>query len=741
MSEHKIWCGVCEASCGLEATVEHGRLLQIRGDDTHPNSQGFACVKGTKFGDVLTDPDRLREPMRRRPDGTFEPVSWDSALDEIGVRLKRIVKAHGRESVGVGLGNPTGWNYGAFLLTFGMAAALKTKHYYTAGSVDINNYWVVGQLLYGHNLVTPFPDFERQDFALIIGANPVVSHGSMMTVGRVREKLLAITKRGGRVVVLDPRRSETARLFEHVPIRPDSDPWLVAALLKVILDENLIDRHYLNRLVNGLDFVRALVADVDLDRVAAETAIPRPQIEALARDFAGAGAACVYGRCGASLGQFSTLTKYFIDVLNIVTGNLDRPGGMVLSRPMLDAEFFTALFRLNGYDRWRTRVDGIPEVFGSSPVTVLPAEVLTPGKGAMRAFVAVSTNLAMTSPNSREMERALAGLDLFVSLDPYLTETNQYADYILPPTLLLEREGFPIFGQLHYGVPNAQWTKAIVTPPPGVRDDWWILDQICKRINLVPSPAPGAQLLGRLGIRLPPHVAVDLFMRIGKDGDLFGLRRRGISRNKLLKHDGAIKLADSCPTGVLPKRLRTKSKRIELAHEIFRTELARLNARQITDDEYPLRLFTVRESKSQNSWLHNIPALMKGRTCQLRINPVDAAAREIADGDAVRITSSTGAITATVLVTDEVMVGSAGLPAHWGHGGGWRTASGAGGGRYNDLTANGPRSLDLASGQAWLNGIPVEVAAVRVGGSRETPRTADGDVAVEAASATAAVGA
>jgi formate dehydrogenase len=710
MGEHKFWCGVCEASCGLEATVENGRLLEIRADASHPNSAGFACRKGTAFGEVLNDPDRVRRPLQRQCDGSFRPVSWDTALDDIGARLRAVIDAHGTGSVGLCLGNPTGWNYGAFLLAFGMAAALKTKHFFTAGSVDINNYWVVGHLLYGHNLINPFPDFARSEFALLIGANPVVSHGSMVTVGRVREKLLDIRKRGGRVVVVDPRRSETAALFEHVPIRPDSDTWLLAGLLKVVLDENLIDRQFLVGQVTGSAFLRELLAGVDLDRAAVETGIARPTIEALARDFAAARTGCVYGRCGVSMSRFATLNKYLIDTLNIVTGRLDRPGGVVLSRPMIDAELFTALFKLDGYDRWRSRVDGVPEVFGTTPLACFPREVRTPGEGQLRAFVGISTNLAATSPNSPEMERALAALDLYISLDPYLTESNRHAHYVLPPKLLLEREGFPIFGQLHYAVPNAQWTDALVTAPEEARDDWWILDQICKRIGVLPSPAPGAQLMGKLGLRLPPHVGVDVFMRLGRDGDLFGLRRRGISRAKLLRTNGAVKLADACPTGVLRKRLRTKSKRVELAHPVFAAELGRL-LEQRTDPD-ALRLFTIRENRSHNSWLHNVPSLLGDRTARLRMHPDDAAARAISTGDEVRISSATGSITALATVTDEVMAGSAGLAPHFGHQGGWRTAVAAGGGRYNDLTSNDADSLDRPSGNPWFNGIVVTVRAV-----------------------------
>jgi formate dehydrogenase len=525
--------------------------------------------------------------------------------------------------------------------------------------------------------------------------------------------MLDVVRRGGRIAVVDPRRTETAERFEHVPIRPGADPYLLAGMLKVILDEGREDRAALARQTVGAESLRTLVASVELDVVEAETGVPRDTITALARDLAGAPAGFVYGRCGASLGRFSTLTKYLIDVLNVVTGNLDRPGGMIFPDPYLNVEVLTKLVRMKGYDRWRTRVDGIPEVFGSSPLATLPREAMTPGPGQLRAMIAVSTNMATTSPASKEMERALRGMDLFVSLDPYLTETSSLADYVLPPTLLYEREGFPLFGQLHYTVPNASWTDAITEPPPGTRDDWWILDEICKRIGIVPSPAPGAQLLGRLGIRPAPHVGVDLAIRLGKHGDLFGLRPKGLSRKKLMRRDGAIKLADAPGTGTLRKKVHTKDRKVHLDHDLFRAEMMRLLATPTADAEHPLRLFTVRELRSQNSWLHNVPKLMAGgRACRLRIHPADAASRGIADGAAVEVASRWGEIEVVAQVTDEVMRGSVGLPQHWGHKGGWKVAVAAGGGRYNDLVPNDPELLDVASGNAWINGIGVEARPV-----------------------------
>jgi formate dehydrogenase len=713
MVDKRVWCGVCEASCGLIATVEDGTIVQMRPDAEHPQSRGFACPKGINFPEVLNDPDRLREPVRRNPDGTFSPVGWDEALDAIGARLRAVIKTHGRESVGIGLGNANAWNYGAFLTLFGMAAALKTKHFYTASSIDINGYWVLSQLLYGNNLTNPIPDFARTHFSLILGANPVVSHGSMATVGRIREVLMDIPKRGGRVVVVDPRRTETARLFEHLPIRPEGDVWLVAGLLKTIVDRDLVDLPRMRRQATGVEFALELVRDVDLDRVAAETGIPRETVEQLGHDLASSGSACVYGRCGASLGRFSTLTKYLIDVLNIATGNLDRPGGLVFAQPMVDIELMIKLLRGNGYDRWRTRVDGIPEVIGTSPWATFPREVLTPGKGQLRAMVCVATNAATTSPACGEMERAFQALELFVSLDPYITDTSRHADYILPPTLLFEREGFPVFTQSHNAVPHAQWTDAVATPPPGVRDDWRTLDEICKRIGLVPSPAPGAQLMGKLGIRVPPYVGVDLFLRLGPDGDRFGLRPGGLSRGKLMEHDGAIKLGEAPPTGVLRKRLHTKDHMVHLEHPRFAEEMRRLVSSEMADPEHPLRLFSIRETRSQNSWLHNIPRLMSGkRSCRLRMHPDDAAARTLTSGEPVRITSRWGEIEVDLEVTAEVMPGSVGLNLHWGHKGGWQVAVAAGGARYNDLVPGDAEMLDPVSGNAWVNGIGVEVAPV-----------------------------
>jgi len=712
--DKKIYCGICEAACGLIATVQDDEVLKLRGDPDHPQSQGFICPKGASFASIRNDPDRVLRPLQRQADGSFKEVDWDTALDDIGVRLRAVIKAHGRESVGVFLGNPNGWNYGAFLWLVGMAAALKTKHFYTASSLDINNYWVVGQMLYGRNLSNPFPDIANTQFFVVLGSNLVVSHGSMMTAGRVKEKLQGIVDRGGRVVVVDPRRTETAQGFEWQPITPDGDPWLVAAMLKTLFDENLVDAAALKEKTSGWESLPALLAGITAQRVEAETGIAYADIQQLARDFKAAPSAVLYGRCGASLGPFSTLTKYLIDVFNIASGNLDRRGGWVFGRPMIDLELFTHLFQVNGYDRWRTRVDNFPEVLSSSPLACMPREIRTPGKGQLRALLIGAGNIATTSCASGDVRDALGELDLIISLDPYVTETNRQAHYILPPSLWIERDGMPIFSQSHNTVPHAQWVPATVQPRGETRHDWWIIDQICKRIGLVASGSRVAQWLGKLGVRLQPGTIVDLFMRLAPEGDLFGLRPNGLSRKKLYANPGGIKLEDHPPVGVWRKKVHHKDGKVHLQHAIIEEEMRRMLARaSSTSEAFPLRLISQRELQSQNSWLHNSPRLMTAnRVHRLRMHPADAARFGLHEGDTVSVTSAHGAITSPLHLTDEMKEGVVALPQSWGHRGGWKHAVAAGGSSYNELTSNSTNDMDLPSGNAVLNGIAVRVERV-----------------------------
>jgi anaerobic selenocysteine-containing dehydrogenase len=708
--EKKTFCCICEASCGLIATVQDNRVISLAPDPDHPSSRGFACSKGVQFHEVVADPDRVIHPMQRMPDGSFEPRTWDQALDDIGARLRAIRQAHGAQSIGVAYGNPVAWNFAGSTAIAGLAEVLGTKHRFSSASVDVNNYFAAADMLYGSTMVNPLPDYAHTDFAFLVGTNPVVSKGSLVTTGRIRDTLVGITARGGRVVVLDPRRTETARLFEHVPIRPNADPWLLGAMLRVLFDEELIDSEAIARQTVGVSALRALAESFDLDRAARESGVPVEIIESLARDLAAARSASVHGRCGASLGQYSTLTKFLLDVLAIVTGNLDRRGGMVFGDPMVDLDGIGSKTGAFGRNRWRTRVHDIGEVNGTAPLACMAAEITTPGEGRLRALIGLSSNIVTSSPGAAHTAAALDELDLMVWLDPYVTETSRHAHWILPPALWLEREELPIFTQGQSLIPNAQWVAPVVPPRGDARSDAWIIDQIARRLGILALAVPGGQLLAKLGLRIQPHTVIDLTMRIGKYGDLFGLRPKGLSRKKLMATQGAVKLADDCAEGVFAKKVFHDDHRVHLDQPDMAAETRRLIAS--TDDaRYPMRLFSIRTLRSHNTWLHNVPRLMTGgeRQCHAVMSCSDAVAAGVHDRDPLTITSQWGEITVPVIVSDEVMEGTVGLTHGFGHGGGWRRAVAAGGANYNVLTPDDPRYIDQPSGNAFLNGIPVRV--------------------------------
>ena len=487
-------------------------------------------------------------------------------------------------------------------------------------------------------------------------------------------------------------------------------------MIKIIFDAGLADLDKLQEQTSGSDIIMEMLSPLSLEVASEAAGISVADIQQLARDFAAAPSACAYGRCGMSIGPFATLSKFLLDVLNIATGNLDRPGGWCFARPFIDLEELMHRLKSSGYDRWRTRVDGFPEVAGTAPVVSIPREIITPGKGQLRAMIVIGANPATSSPAASELRDAFKQLDLLVSQDIYMTETSRMADYILPPTTWLEREGFPIFTQSHSGVPHAQWVKPTLKARGNVRDDAWIMDEISKRIGIVPADFPGAQLLGKLGIRPNPSFLMDVGLRTGPEGDWFGLRPSGLNRKKLLNSNGAIKLADGVPTGILKKRLFTKDKKVNLGHAVFKTEMTRLlNSTTTQDKSYPLSLVSQRELRSQNTWLHNVAKLVvTDRVQRLRIHPDDAEKYGIADGDVVEISSRHGQILVpSALVTDEMMPGTLALPHGWGHEGGWQRAVAMGGGGYNQLTTNSAESADLPSGNATVNGISVKIRAVK----------------------------
>ncbi|MCM6777360.1 molybdopterin-dependent oxidoreductase [Nocardia sp. CDC159] len=722
--EVPTYCRICEPLCGLIATVENDRVVRLRPDRQHPLSQGFACPKGIAFTEVQNDPDRVLYPLRRIANGGFERVTWEVALDEIGARLRAILGEHGRESLGWYFGNPSTFSYSHTLWLLGFQLAAGLRHVYSAGSQDVNNRFVASELLYGSLTSVPVPDLDRTDFLLMIGANPVVSHGSVVSAPRIRDRLTGITKRGGRVVVVDPRRTETARLFDHVGVRPDTDAWLLAALLQVIFAERLEDAAALRDQAAGVAELRSAVARFTPELTAPVTGVDPDVVRALARDLAAARRAAVYGRTGTCLGRHATLVAFLIDALAVVTGNLDRPGGSVFGRELAAVSQLNARLRLLGYDQKRSRVGDFPDVLGTFPATIMAKEITTPGPGRLRALFTSAGNPVLSVPNGDELSAALRQLDLFVSIDLYLNDTNRTADYVLPATTFLERDDAPLPFTGLAPIPYAQYTEPVVRPYGEARQEWEIIDAIASRIGVQPfafGPArPGGRALSALrrrlpgggaGLRVRPRLLLDLALRTGPYGDLFGLRRGGLSLAELRRHPHGLVLGEHVRTGVLRHVVRHRDRRVRLAPPQILAELHAL-ADTPTDPGYPLRIIGMRELKSHNSWMHNAESLIARREHAARLHPKDAALAGIADGDRCRITSAHGSIEVTARLTEDLTEGTIAVPHGWGHRGGWRRATAAGGVNVNLLMSSEITDVERLAGMAHLNGVPVRVEAV-----------------------------
>src|SRR3954462_5119511 len=521
VSETKVtFCRICEAACGMVATVEDGRVTQLRPDPDHPLSRGYACPKGIAMLDVQNDPDRVLHPLKRvGGPGEFERVSWDEALADIAARTRALP---GR-AVAWYMGNPGAFSYSHPLWVKGFLDALGSSHLYSAGSQDVNNRFAASALLYGTPLVVPIPDLKRTKLLLMVGANPLVSHGSGLTAPRTRELLHGID----RVVVVDPRRSETARAFEHVPIRADTDAWLLLSLLHVIFEEGLADEAAIRPQAGGPGALRAAAREHPPEATAARTGIPAERVRELARALAAADGAAVYGRTGSCLGRFGTLVAFLLDALNVVTGTLDAPGGSVFGRAAIALDEIGERAGLDTYGAVRTRIGGFPDVIGNLPATLMPREI---DHGEIRALFVSAGNPVLSVPDGGALEASLERLELCVSLDFYVNETNRHADYVLPSTTYLEREDLPIAFFGFHTTPFAQFTDAVVGPAGEARQEWEIIDDISRRIGVVPSVVPLAR---RMKLRLRPELLADLLLRTGPDGDLFGLRRGGLSVKRL----------------------------------------------------------------------------------------------------------------------------------------------------------------------------------------------------------------
>ncbi len=701
---HYRACNLCEAICGLEIETEGDTVRAIRGDPADPFSRGHICAKAVALQDLQNDPDRLRRPLRRRG-GDFEEIGWDEAFEEAGERLTALRRRHGRGAVATYAGNPNVHNWGALLYGPLLHRALRSTRRYSATSVDQLPHHLASLLMFGHQMLLPVPDIERTDLLLVLGANPLVSNGSMMTAPDLRKRLAEIQRRGGRIVVVDPRRTETARAADrHLFVRPGTDVFLLAALIHVVFAEGLATPGPLADHIDGLDRLRELTADFAPERVAARTGIDAGAIRALAREFCAADAAVAYGRMGVSTQDHGALCQWLVYALNIATGNFDRPGGAMFTTPAVD---LCDLMGPGSFDRFRSSVRGLPEFAGELPVATLAEEILDGGDERIRGLITIAGNPVLSTPNGRRLDEALAALEYMVSIDIYVNETTRHADIILPSTAPLEHDHYDLaFNQL--AIRNtAKYSPPVFRPAPDTRHDWQIFLALARRLHA-----------GGLVERVRARLIYAYLGRLGPTGLLRRLLRKG-------PYAGRLDLAglEAAPHGIdlgplrpcLPERLRTPGNRIDLTPSLYAEALAGLAGRLEhpgpgRDDQ--LRLVGRRDIRSNNSWMHNYRRLVKGKErCTLMIHPADAARLGLVDGGRARVRSRVGTIEAPVALSDEMMPGVVSLPHGWGHdrpGIRLGIARERPGVSINDLTDDA--RVDPVSGNASFSGLPVEIA-------------------------------
>jgi anaerobic selenocysteine-containing dehydrogenase len=735
--ETPTYCRICEPLCGMVATVEDGRLLKLRPDADHPLSQGFACPKGIAFEQVHNDPDRVLHPLKRRggrgvgAPGEFERVSWDEALADITTRLRAIHAQHGPQAIGWYWGNPGAFSASHTLWLASFMTLLGSSHLFTAGSQDVNSRFVASQLLYGAPLVVPIPDLSRMDLLVVLGANPLVSHGSVLTSPRIKESLHGIVGRGGRVVVVDPRRTETASAFEWLPITPDGDAWLLLSLLNVLFEERLADDRAIARQSSGAEALKALAQPFTPASCEPHSGIPAGQVRALARALATTQRAALYGRTGTCLGRHGTLVSFLLDAVNLVAGKLDREGGAMFGTLGLPAEraLNALLPRLVpvGYDHRRSRLGGFPEVLGSEPAALMAKEIATPGPDQIKALFVSAGNPVLSVPNGDELEAALPRLDLCVSLDLYVNETNAHADYVLPATTMYERADFPLPFQTYLTTPFRQATDAVVSPAGEAREEWETIDVLMRALARRSRGLALLQLARRalalFGRRLEPRLLLDVVVRLAEGGDHFGLRPGGLTLRRLVEQypHGKV-LRPHLRAGLLRRVSLHRDRRVALDQPEIAREVADLRARVAVEAnagaDFPLRLIGMRELRSENSWMHNAPLLLRGgRRQRARMHPDDASALGLSEGDQVRLVTRHGAIELPVTLTEDLKQGVVAVPHGWGHKGtgGWRQANAVargGGVNVNLLMSSAPEDLERLAGMAVLNGVPVRAEAV-----------------------------
>ena len=693
---HYRTCNLCEAMCGLEITYKEKKVISIVGDKKDPLSKGFICPKSLALKDLYEDPDRLKTPIKRTENG-WQEISWTEAFDEVEIQIKKIQEKYGNNAVATYQGNPNVHNVGSMLYGGPFLKSLKTKQKYSATSADQLPHHIASLKMFGHQMLIPIPDIERTDYLLILGANPGASNGSLLTAPGFPQKIKSIQKRGGKVINIDPRFTETSKISsQHLYINPGKDALFLLSLLHVIFDQGIEDKTHLSNYLKGLEEIKEIVKEYSPKKTALLIGIDSLEIQKIAKDFMNSKTAVCYGRMGVSTQEYGGICQWLINVLNIVTNNMDKVGGAMFTKPAIDLVYMTGIQgKVGNFDRYRSRVHNLPEYSGELPVATLADEILTEGEGQIKMFICTAGNPVLSAPNGKKMEKALEKLDFMVSIDIYLNETSKYANIILPTTNGLETLHYDlVFHQL--AIRNtAKLSEVLFEKDENQKHDWEILNELTERITEKKNS-------------LTPEMMLDNMFQYSP------YKEANLSVNKLKENPNGIDLGSLQP--LLIKRIFTVDKKINVSPKIFIDDLKRLNKELYKDTKeeetkYPFALIGRRHLRNNNSWMHNSKLLMKGKNrCTVLMSSKDANNLSITDHQKIKIISNVGSIELPVEISDEMKEGVLSIPHGFGHnrnGTKIKLAEENAGESINDLTDD--NKIDKLTGNANFSGTRVKV--------------------------------
>lgn len=686
--KHYRACNLCEAICGLEIALdENDVIISIKGDENDPLSRGHICPKAVALKDIYHDPNRLKEPVRRTATG-WETITWEDAFTEVVQNLKAVQAEYGKNAVATYFGNPSVHNSGTLLTIPGLLKALGSKNRFSATSADQLPHHFVSSLMFGHPSLLPVPDIDRTDFMLIIGGNPLASNGSMMTVPDVSTRLKAIQKRGGKVVVVDPRRTETAKIADqHIFVRPGTDVFLLLGIVKIILQNPKTQS------TENTQLLSSILADYSLESIAKITGMSLETIEKLAQEFMDAPSAVAYGRMGVSVQAYGGVCQWLVNMINILSNNFDKAGGAMFTQPAFD--LVGTKNKQHIYNRWQSSVRGLPEFDSEIPVSALGEEIL---QGEVKSMVTLCGNPVLSTPNGQQLDTAFESLKFMVSIDIYINETTRHANIILPPTTGLEVAHYDLaFHNL--AVRNTtRYSEPLYEKDNSQRHDWEILQELSNRLNAnegEPIPAPQ-----------DPEMKIDFMLKNG----LYG--KDGMSVQQLKDNPHGLDLGELNPC--LHSKIRTDNQMINLMPELILNDLNRVKKQytQLSENQdLDLLLIGRRHLRSNNSWMHNSERLVKGRErCTLMIHPETAQKLGLVNQEKVQVQSRVGQVEIATEITDEIMPNVVSIPHGYGHarkGVQLDIATQHSGVSINDLTDDS--MIDELTGNAVFSGVPVKV--------------------------------